>query len=254
MKIKHIELPEYLNEAWLVNVSDVHIGEAKFDEKTFYHYLDWIKKTDNCYVILNGDILNMAIKDSVSNVYEDVLSPEEQLKAAINIFEPVKEKILAVVNGNHDNDRVYKNVGLNVLEWLSKELDVYYAGDECYLKVTLGRNSHGKRIAYNVYATHGWSSSRTKGAKINSLDQLSRIVLADLYFISHSHLPATFKDCYFVPDNYNNNIIEKELTYVNTCGFLLRSPYAVRKGLPPASRSLPRARLDGKEKRIEVTL
>ncbi len=252
MKIHHVELSEELEYIYLVGISDLHIGDPLFDTKYFLTYRRWIESTPNCYVILNGDLLNTAIKNSVSDVYGETLTPQKQLDVATKLLLPIKDRILTANDGNHER-RIYKEVGLNLSAILADKLGCHYSGDEAYLKITLGKGSNGKRIAYTVYATHGWSSARTTGSKMNTLESLGNIVLANIYFISHTHTPLVHKRPFFIPDIYNNNLIEVEQNFINTNAFMFRGGYAAAKGYPHSCKTVPRLLLGGREKKIEVT-
>src|SRR5690606_39788064 len=66
-----IELPEDLEYADLVVLSDMHVGDPLFDEQLFFRVRDWVLAEPNRYVICNGDLMNTATKDSVSDVYRE---------------------------------------------------------------------------------------------------------------------------------------------------------------------------------------
>jgi len=66
------------------------------------------------------------------------MSPQEQIKKAVELFSPVKDKILGVVNGNHER-RISKVAGIDITEVMADKLGVRYAGDEFCIKLRFGR-------------------------------------------------------------------------------------------------------------------
>lgn len=235
----------------------MHIGDPAFDADKFFRYREWVQKTPNAYVILNGDILNTAIKSSVSDIYGETMNPKESLNTAVKIFDPIKDRILCIVGGNHER-RIYKDVGFDISEVLAEKLGAYYAGDECYLKIKLGKatgkKGNGLPIIYSCYITHGWGSGRTPGSKVNNLAKLADIVLADVYIASHTHFMTSHQDIYLVPDKSHNKLIEMKRTFVSSGAFLKRAGYAVTKGYPHSKLGSPRVRLAGEKKDVHVSI
>jgi Archaeal DNA polymerase II, small subunit/DNA polymerase delta, subunit B len=80
LQLLPIELPEDLEYADLVVLSDMHVGDPLFDEQLFFRVRDWVLAEPYRYVICNGDLMNTATKDSVSDVYRETLNPADQLR------------------------------------------------------------------------------------------------------------------------------------------------------------------------------
>lgn len=257
MKIHQVELGRDLTHIYLLPVSDLHVGDYNFDAEKFFRYRQWILDTKNAYIILNGDIMNTATKSSVSDIYAETMNPKEALATAEKIFTPIKDRILAIVGGNHER-RIYKDVGLDASEFLASKLGVLYAGDEVYLKIKFGKSrghgTNGKPIVYTVYATHGFGAGRTIGSKVNSLHRLSEIVLADCYIFSHVHTMTAHQDIYKVPDIRANKLIDVKRTFASSGSFLKRGGYAVTHGYPHGKLGTVRIRLDGTRKDCHVSL
>lgn len=245
MKLRVINLSQEFTHILLLPLSDLHIGDPQCNMDDFLSCRKWIEETPNAFVILNGDMMNTAIKSSVSDVYAEAMSPNEQIKLAVKLLSPIKDRILAVTSGNHEH-RIYKETGVDVVDVMAQQLGVWYAGEEALFKIRFGcKKKNGKPIVYVIYATHGWGSGRTKGSKVNNLQDLSKIALADIYIAAHTHFMTAHHDIYLVPDQHNNNVIEMTRTFVSSGAFLNRGGYAVRKGYPPEYRGSPVLRLEG---------
>lgn len=83
-------------------VADLHIGAKECDLKGFTAFLRRVQDDKDSYIVLCGDMLNNGIRDSVTNVYEEVLPPSAQMEKAAELLTPVKDRILGAVGGNHE--------------------------------------------------------------------------------------------------------------------------------------------------------
>ena len=57
---------------------DLHIGSAQFNEKRFTQFVDDVLADPKCYVVIGGDLMDMGLKNSVTNCYEQTMRPSEQ--------------------------------------------------------------------------------------------------------------------------------------------------------------------------------
>jgi predicted phosphodiesterase len=254
-KLHVVDLPSTWDCCYLIPVSDLHIGDKHFNEDKFRRYLDWILSVDNTRVILAGDILNTAIAGSVSDTYEETLTPQQQLKYATLLLSPLKGKIIGACSGNHEH-RLSKVAGIDITETLVNSIDndIPYDKEGLFLKIRLGEKHNRKQAVYSVYCTHGFGGGKKPGGKANNLQSLSGIVLADVYIMAHVHQMMTFQDIVFVPDMYNNNIMEMKRTYASSSSFVSWGGYSQRLGFSPSKLGTPRIRLDGKKKDVHVSI
>ena len=152
-------------------------------KKLFKREVQKIKDTNNRFVILHGDLINNAIKSSVSDIYTEQMSPEQQLEYLIEAFEPIKDKILGISQGNHEF-RTYKETGIDIAKLFAQSLGLknIYHSDGALLFLSFGKNKYRDNIRHTVslYFTHiGGSKAR--------LINMSDIVDADIYFRGHYH-------------------------------------------------------------------
>lgn len=80
MKVIKRELGKDIEKLTIIPISDVHIGDKQADLKAFKETIERIKNEPNTYTILNGDLCNVALKNSKSDVYSDEMTPMEQVK------------------------------------------------------------------------------------------------------------------------------------------------------------------------------
>lgn len=254
MKYIPVELSQDLDKAYIVPLSDLHIGDKRFNCKKLKGYLDWIKEND-ALIILNGDILTADIKNSIGNIYETEMKPQEQLDYAIELFKPLSDRIIGIVEGNHEA-RISREVGIDVTKILATSLgrSDFYDPDSVLLHVRLGKDKFGKKIGYSIYSIHGWSNGRKAGSKLNAIQELRNIVVADCYIASHTHTQGAIVERIIVPDVRNRKLLEVKQTFVSAGSFLDYGGYSERRGMPVAKLGSPRIRLDGTRKDLHVSI
>ena len=121
MKVIKRELGLDIDKLKIIPISDTHIGDKTSNTKAFKEALERIKNEENTYTILNGDLCNIALKTSKSDSYEDTLTPMQQVLTLINYLEPIKDKILVMSIGNHE-ERIKKDTNIDILWLVAKQL------------------------------------------------------------------------------------------------------------------------------------
>lgn len=238
-------------------LSDLHIGSPKCLVSKIKEEVKEVASDPNCYVILAGDLIDNGTKGSV-NPYGDILSPMEQMKQVISILEPIKDKILAICQGNHEY-RTFKESGTDLTWFLAKQFGIeeYYDPVGMCLFVKFGHistynggNGHDAKVVYSIYLTHGSGGGSTVGGKANVLHKRGNIISADVVCMGHTHQPMAWKEDAFVARANQYDVIRKETTYVMTGSWLEYEEYAHRIGLPPSSIAIPTITLGGYNKRF----
>lgn len=258
MKVIKRDLEKNIEKLTIIPISDVHIGDKTADIKAFKQVLERIKNEPNTYTILNGDLCNVALKNSKSDVYSDELTPMEQVIQVINFLEPIKDKILVMSNGNHE-DRITKDTSIDILYLVAKQLKIeqVYSPSWWYLYLSFGKNKeHRDRpILYTLTGYHGSGSSQTTGAKANKVKKMSQVVLADVYLMSHVHEPINTKGIIFTPDYQHKSIVRKEMYYAISNSFVeYQGGYAEKMGLLPSNNGISEIELNGSQKSVRLIL
>ena len=73
MKIISKDLPQFDNLE-IYPLADVHTGDPLQDRKRLDNFIKKILIQDNRYVIVNGDIINNAVRHGVSDIYAEELT------------------------------------------------------------------------------------------------------------------------------------------------------------------------------------
>lgn len=248
MKAIRCDLP-YAEVIEIHPMADLHIGDNNSDYKLIMERINYIKNTPNAYCILGGDLMDTAIASSIGDTYGANLQPMEQLKQCVKIFEPIKDKILAVLPGNHEN-RVYKSDGLDITAIMCSQLGIpeKYSETTALLFIRFGRSgsiNHHRPQLYTAYVTHGSGGGRREGGKINRLADLAAIVDTDIYIHAHTHLPVVFKNSFYRVSGSNSSVALVDKLFVNTAASLDYGGYGDKQGYKPASKASPVIYLHG---------
>ena len=243
----------------ILPLADLHIGDIHSDGKKIMEWLDYIKNTPNCYTILNGDLMNTAIKSSVSDTYLETLTPMEQLKQCVKLFEPIKDKILLVTQGNHEV-RIARQDSIDITELMCTQLGIgdRYSPASALLFVQFGKQSGHKNywpVLYSIFCVHGsGAGGRLESGKVNRLMQLSNICDADIYLHSHTHTPAIVRNSFFRVDTRHQTVEKVDKLFVNTSSSIEYGGYGEFFAFKPNSLETPLIILDGRRHKMQAVL
>lgn len=260
MKVIKVTLPRSLKNVEIRIFADLHIGDRHCDLTAIQSELLYVRDTPNCYAILNGDILNNATKTSVSDSYAELLSPMEQLAMFVSLFEPIKDKILAITQGNHEN-RTYIKEGVDLTQVAAQQLgllDRYSkTGAVLFLKVGERKLSHGSKrvpVVYSFYIIHGSGGGRKEGAKAIRLADMASIIDVDVYIHGHTHLPMIMREGFYRTDISNGVVKFVDKLFVNGSAQLEYGGYGEAFEFKPSSTLCPVIHLSGTKKFARATL
>lgn len=245
--------------------ADEHLGDEHCDIKRLIQRIEYVKNTPTAYCILNGDIVDNATKTSIGDVYTQQLNPMEQLKRAVQLFEPIKDKILLITHGNHEN-RTYKKEGINLSYLVAAQLGLSdrYTPTSAVMFLRFGEYARGiketngsgerRKICYTLYALHGSGGGRKEGAKAVRLADLANIIDTDIYIHSHTHLPMVMKQAFHRIDLRNSDVSIVDKLFVNTAANLDYGGYGEAGAFKPSSKDTPVIYLSGTKKIFNARL
>ena len=236
-------------------LSDFHIGDSLCNLKLIRQVLDEVKKSDNTFIILNGDLMNNSIKNSVSSIYDEELSPMQAIIRLCDLLEPIKDRILVIHPGNHEW-RSYKEDGIDIIRLVARQLGIEdrFSDGWWYLYLTLGMGNKQRPIMYTITGVHGYGGGRKNGGKINNLVEMSDKVIADVYVMGHTHTPIMTRNSIFVPDYQHKSLVQKDKYYLMTNSFLEYGGYGEQYGFTPSTNEHQEMILDGTKKLIKIIM
>lgn len=262
MKCVKANYPVEWETANIYPLADLHIGDPHCDRVFVEEQIKRIADDPHGIVLLNGDLLNTALRHSVSDVYGETLKPIDQIITLVNLLAPIKQKIIGATTGNHEA-RVYRYDGIDIMRLACRELGIEdkYHPDGVLVFLRFGKaNQHGRhatgnpRQLFTIYATHGSGSGRKEGAKAIRLADMASIVDADIYVHSHTHLPMVMRESYFRPCLGNSSVQKVDKLFVNTAGTLEYGGYGQQQEFKPSSTAAPIIHLHAKKARATATL
>lgn len=245
------QLPSSWTEMFLIPISDIHVGNPYFSEKHLNRTVEWIKQTENSRYVLNGDMMEAALRDSHGDIFKQTMSPEKQIEYCDEKFEDTHEQCLGVDSGNHDS-RIYNRTGVDLIKSYAKSHKLPYQAEGLLMRVSFGSGyeSHKTRpYTFSIYMTHGWGGARTKSAKAKKVEDQSHYITADVFIMSHDHVVNASPDIILVPDmktypvknrEYRQGkVTAKRVMLVKSNAYLKWGGYSQMGGYPPSDLSTP---------------
>ena len=260
MKVIKAELPSTLDKIEIHTFADEHIGDMHCDLPRLKERIDYVASTKNAYCILNGDIIDYASRSSIGDIETREFNIMGQLEKAIELFSPIKDKIVCITNGNHEN-RGYRKEGFDMSKMIAMQFGIEdrYTPTSAFVFLLFGTPSdnHGnknKKQLYTIYVNHGSGGGRKEGAKAIRLADMASICDADIYLHGHTHLPMVMKQGFFRVDSCNRAVTNVTKLFVNTASNLDYGGYGAAQEYKPNSKDTPVIYLNGKKREMYAKL
>lgn len=227
-------------------------------EREFLEFIDMVKNDPSAYLILAGDLINNATKSSVSNCFDDIYRPSEQKKMMAKILEPVTDRILCAIPGNHE-DRSGKDVDDDPVYDIMAKLDIEdrYRKNLAVVKIRMGdnrtRNGH-YNPTYILAVTHGNGGGILTGSGVNKAERFGYAFDGvDAIITGHTHKPLNTTPSKLKINPQRNVVREVPFDVIVATSWLKYSGYAAKKMLNPTSHVLQKITLCGTKKEIEIS-
>lgn len=242
----------------IIPIGDVHLGAAEHNAAAWEKFCAEVVKQPNTYITLGGDLINNATRSSVSNVFDDILRPREQKKLMVKQLEPLRDKILCAVTGNHerrsgkdaDDDPTY-----DILCKL--DLEHIYRENIAFMKLQFGDQAGAglKNPTYTLVVTHGAGGGVLTGGAVNRNERFGYVIDgADALVVGHTHKPWVTQPSKISIDTHNNIVSVKPFKVISSTSWLDYGGYAAQKMLLPSSHALQKITLCGNHKEMLVTM
>lgn len=242
----------------IVPISDVHLGASEHMERDWLAFVSQIQSVPNAYVILAGDLINNSTRNSVANVFAEVMRPREQKRVMEEMLMPIRDRVLCAVSGNHerrsgkdaDDDPSYDILCKLDLEHLYRE-------NMAFLKLQFGRQdgSGSKNPTYQFVVTHGAGGGMLTGGSVNRNERFGYVIDGmDCLVVGHTHKPWVTQPSKIKIDPHNNKVSVKPFKVVSSTSWLEYGGYAAQKMLLPSSHAPQIITVCGKHKEIKVTM
>lgn len=205
-----------------------HIGAAQSDIKFIKDHIKRIDQDPNARVVYMGDGGECVTTGSKGDIFKQLLNPQQQQDVLVELLEPIQDKILFGIRGNHGH-RVYKQTGLEFDATLCHRLHTPYLEVSTFVNLVVNRSS------YDLFFHHGADSGTAMQAKITKAEKFNFFINADALFTAHSH--ACIEAHPSALQSANNDVcaVETKLRHQYICGsaYDSRTGYAEEKAYSP---------------------
>lgn len=229
-------------QATIIPLADVHLGAEGSAWQQFYELVKQIAKEPDTYVTLQGDLIDNGLKNSVTNVYRQTMRPYEQKREMAKALEPIRDKILCIIPGNHER-RSKKEADASPTYDIASKLDLEdrYREAIAFLRVGLGKRTSGKvrdnkPHVYFIGCVHGAGGGALPGAGINRAERaLQSMDGVDVYIHWHTHKPYALRGSKLVLDPANKIVRQRPTLMMCAGQWLNYVGYPVEKQLNPVA-------------------
>ena len=242
----------------IIPIADVHLGSPECMEQEFIAFCKQLAETPNTYAILLGDLIDNGLKNSLTNCYKATMSPSVQKREMANILEPIKDKILCIVPGNHER-RSAKDVDDDPCYDIAVKLDIehLYRENIAFVKIQLGKENiqnGAYRPTYTIVVTHGAGGGILTGGAVNRSERFGYVIDGmDAIVVGHTHKPYHTSPGKILIDTRNNVISMKQFEVVSATSWLGYGGYSARGMMRPAAYRPAMFTLTGDHKEIIYT-
>lgn len=229
--------------------ADIHTGSAEFDEKKWGQFEELLKRPDT-FVIFAGDQMEYATRTSKSDVYTQALSPSQQKRWWIEHLRNYKEKVLCIVDGNHEYNRASRDADDFPLYDIALALGIEdrYRSEAAFVDIGVGHVGvkEGKQAHYVFRVQH----QARNNVNFGTVDGFEGI---DVFVSGHTHRPMDKPQGRLVYDPKNKYVAQRDVENLVSGHFLRFGGYGERGGYRPTSTKLFSVILWGKKhKTIET--
>jgi hypothetical protein len=248
-------------------IGDVHCGNPYQDTVYLKALIREIKDTPNMYWIGCGDYIESNLKrQKHAGVYFDLMTPKEQVDEFVSLFDPIADRCLGMIGGNHDH-RVLHDTSFDPARMIAKELGLEdkYRDDGLVIRLAFGKRTQrngrrgsggGMNCKYIFYVTHGATGSALVSGKSLSLQRASDVCpTADVVIGAHVHTEIAFKELVYLPSFWDRHeCAYKERICVNTGSLVKMGAYARTARYRPTTVGVPSIHLETRREKVSVTI
>ena len=242
-----ISLPVEMESVEILLAADIHTGSAEFDEKKWGQFEELLKRPDT-FVIFAGDQCEYATKQSKSDVYTQAISPSQQKRWWIEHLRNYKDKVLCIVDGNHEYNRASKEADDFPLYDIALALGIEdrYRSEAAFVDIGVGSVKGGSRQVHYVIRVQHQAKNNVNHGTADGIEGI------DVFVSGHTHKPIDKPLGKLVYDPKNKTVSHKDVENI-VCGHFLKfGGYGERNGYRPTAQKLFSLILSGKKKAIET--
>ena len=223
MKIKTIDLEpkRYI----IYFLGDIHEGAANYQQTAFQNAVKLIQNEADAWIGMGDyiDAINhldprfnpkeVGAKYSLNDLDD---FPRVQCYFLLKELDPIKDKCLGLIYGNHE-DSYRKHNTFDVVNYLSERLGCDNLGHKAWISLNFRFNAN-KSIPYKIVVMHGsgGGGGMREGAPLNRVHDVFRWDMADAHVIGHLHQAGISRPVY---NRFEYGMVRREPSWfaVNGC-------------------------------------
>ena len=220
-------------------VFDLHIGSPEYNAAEWDKFSKMILSRENAYIVLGGDLVDNSIKNSIGNSYQATMPPSAQKALIVKMLEPLKDRILCSVGGNHERRsqrETDSNIGYDIMCKL--DIEHLYRESAAYVRIKMGVEGGAgqQNPTYMICVSHGAAGGSKYGGVVNkAVDYGYAIDGCDVLVVGHSHKPFVAPPAKIVIDGQHGRAYIRPFYVVNATAWLNYGGYASQKMLLPSA-------------------
>lgn len=225
-------------------LADVHLGAIEHNEREWGALVRKIAETPNTYVTLGGDLINNNTRGSVGSPWDDTIRPREQKNRMVEYLEPIRDRILGCVSGNHERRSMKDADDDPTYDIMSKlDLEGVYRQNAAFLKLQINKETARPNRWHNTYTvalTHGAGGGIYTGATVNRNERWGNVIEnLDCVIVGHTHKGTITRPSKIVLDPVANRAIMKSYLVISCVSWQEYGSFALQKMMLPATTARP---------------
>lgn len=239
-----------LDKMTILLSSDMHVGSAQFDERRWNEFEKMLRQ-NNVFVIFAGDQMEMATPRSKSSIFETSMHPREVKLWWREHMKPYADKVLCVIDGNHEYNRASREADAYPLYdiCLACNIEERYRSEAAFVDINIGKwrkeGHHGEPVQY-VFRVNHKAQNLVNFGTADAFDGI------DVFVSGHTHKPMDKPLAKLVYDRHSRCVSERSVeNFVCGC-FLTYGGYGERGGMRPTSQKSWAIHLNGKYREIRT--
>lgn len=239
-------------------IFDVHLGAREHLEKEWAAFCKRILTEENSYIVLGGDLISNGVKNSLTNVYEEVYRPREQKRIITEMLMPLKHKVLCAVKGNHEA-RSSRETDSDLIFDIMCKLDIehLYRENVAFLHLRFGNTKNNAKYnpSYVLCVAHGAGGGALTGGSVNRAERFAYSMSGvDALILGHTHKPLVTAPAQITVDPTKERVYIRPFRVVIASSWLTWGGYSAQKLLTPTSNVPQILNVRGDQKELSVTM